>query len=206
VVTPPCRGVTVAESRSLSQSRNSDNEYFASVFKLARFCRAACVLPHRRPAPGPPSHGWRRLRRPCPVAAGRRACPADFEQVAVNCQPEGSGRRRAGCRAVTRTQLGLPARRRTTAAVTVKVRVAGPGASVAGCPSHSSRPVPLLFRLAGRQNIECEKVHYESTFKLNLKYASGAINLNSDPPRRAAGGPRRPSESVARKWEVTMMP
>jgi hypothetical protein len=119
------------ESRSLSQSRNSDNEYFASVFKLARFCRAACVLPHRRPAPGPPSHGWRRLRRPCPVAAGRRACPADFEQVAVNCQPEGSGRRRAGCRAVTRTQLGLPARRRTTAAVTAKVRVA----SVAGCPS-----------------------------------------------------------------------
>ena len=105
---------------------------------------------------------------------------------------------------MTRTQLGLPARRRTTAAVTVKARVAG--ASVAGCPSHSSRPVPLLFRLAGRQNIDCEKVHYEFTFKLNLKYASGAINLNSDPPRRAAGGPRRPSESVARKWEITMMP
>ena len=64
--------------------------------------------------------------------------------------------------------------------------------------------MPLLFRLAGRQNIECEKVHYEFTFKLNLKYASGAIN--SDPPRRAAGGPRRPSESGARKWEITMMP
>ena len=49
--------VTVAESRSLSQSRNSDNEYFASVFKLARFC-----------SPGG-------LRRPCPTAAlppGRR--------------------------------------------------------------------------------------------------------------------------------------
>ena len=45
------------ESRSLSQSRNSDNEYFASVFKLARFC-----------SPGG-------LRRPCPTAAlppGRR--------------------------------------------------------------------------------------------------------------------------------------
>ena len=105
---------------------------------------------------------------------------------------------------MTRTQLGLPDRRRTTAAVTVKARVAG--ASVAGCPSHSSRPVPLLFRLAGRQNIECEKVHYEFTFKLNLKYASGAINSAGDPPRRAAGGPRRPSESVARKREITMMP
>jgi hypothetical protein len=37
--------------------------------------------------------------------------------------------------------------------------------------------VPLLFGLAGRQNIECEKVHYEFAdqrrkfkFKLNLKY------------------------------------
>ena len=71
--------------------------------------------------------------------------------------------------------------------------------------------MPLLLRFAGRQNIECEKMHYEFAgqsrnfkFKLNLKYASGAIN--SDPPRRAAGGPRRPSESVARKWEITMMP
>ena len=49
--------------------------------------------------------------------------------------------------------------------------------------------MPLLFRFAGRQNIECEKMHYEFAgqsrnfkFKLNLKYAIGAIN--SDPRRR----------------------
>lgn len=65
----------------------------------------------------------------------------------------------------------------------------------------------LLFRFAGRQNIECEKMHYEFAgqsrnfkFKLNLKYASGAM-INSDPGPR-----RRPSESVARKLEITMMP
>jgi hypothetical protein len=55
--------------------------------------------------------------------------------------------------------------------------------------------VPLLFRFAGRQNIECEKMHYEFAgqsrnfkFKLNLKYASSAsaINRDSDPRRRRA--------------------
>jgi hypothetical protein len=49
--------VTVAQS--LSPSRNSDNEKFASVVKLARFCspggRPAPALHHRRPAPWPQS-------------------------------------------------------------------------------------------------------------------------------------------------------
>jgi hypothetical protein len=127
--------VTVAES--LSPGRNSDNEKFASVVKLARFCSpdglrrpcpTAALPPGRRVTVGADCAGRLRLPRP-----SRRPCPraADFEQVAVNCQPEGRGHRRAGCRAVTRTQLGLPARRRTTAAVTAKARVA----SVAGCPS-----------------------------------------------------------------------
>ena len=69
----------------------------------------------------------------------------------------------------------------------------------------------LLFRFAGRQNIECEKMHYEFAgqsrnfkFKLNLKYASATVVLST--ATLAAGGPRRPSESVARKLEITMMP
>ncbi len=119
--------VTVAEPGPGpdGQSRNSDIEKFASVVKLARFCSpdglrrpcptadlppgsrvtvgADCAGPAPSPAlpgPGPPTlNKWQSIASPRVAAADALAAGA-----------------------VTRTQLGLPVRRRTTAAVTAKAR------------------------------------------------------------------------------------
>jgi hypothetical protein len=126
----------------------------------------------------PPEIPGNILPPPCPRAAEsrsaptapalprRRPCLADFEQVAVNCQPEGRGRRR-----------GPPAddRRRH-------------GRQCGGLSeSRFKASAAVVHRLADRQNIECEKVHSrvcrpEAQFQVQVELEIWCYQQRPGPP------------------------